>query len=85
MKPAGIVRDVDKLGRLVIPIEYRNMLGIENGDPVEILAEKDRIIIRRYMQSCIFCHNTKNLVELEGKPVCPECAARLGEMAGSAT
>ena len=83
MKPAGIVRDVDKLGRIVIPIEYRNMLGIENGDPVEILAEKDRIILRRYEEGCVFCRGTRNLIELEGKLVCADCASRVAELAKS--
>lgn len=82
MKSVGIVRDMDKLGRIVIPIEYRNLLGIENGDPVEILAEKDRIIIKRFAPSCVFCHSKKDLIEFEGKAVCRECAERLTSQKG---
>lgn len=84
MKQAGIVRDIDKLGRIVIPSEYRSTLGIESGDPIEILGEKDRIVLRRYVPGCIFCNSTKNLIELEGKLVCSSCVARLNELTAQA-
>lgn len=77
MKAVGIVRDIDKLGRIVIPVEYRELLGIASGDPVEISAEKDRIIIRRYAASCVFCKSESNTTEHMGKAVCASCLAKL--------
>jgi len=73
MKNIGIVRDIDKLGRFVIPVELRNKLDIENGDSIEIFAEQDRIILRKYEQNCVFCKDEKFLVEYLGKPVCKNC------------
>lgn len=84
MKQAGIVREIDKLGRIVIPSEYRTTLGIESGDPIEILGEKDRVVLRRYVPGCVFCGTTKNLVELDGKLVCPSCVSRLNELVAQA-
>ncbi|MEG0913083.1 MAG: AbrB/MazE/SpoVT family DNA-binding domain-containing protein [Oscillospiraceae bacterium] len=81
MKSLGIIRDLDKLGRVVIPIEYRNVLGIASGDPVEISAEGDRIIIKAYSPSCVFCKSTKNTVEFNGKTVCSSCLKQLKETA----
>ena len=81
MKSVGIVRDMDKLGRIVIPVEYRAMLGIESGDPVEISAEKDRIIIKRYAPSCVFCKDERDTVEYMGRAVCASCLEKLTKAA----
>lgn len=77
MKSVGIIREIDKLGRIVIPIEYRHTLGIETGDPVEITAENDRIILRPYTPSCIFCKSIEDTVDYHGKTVCRECLEEL--------
>ena len=80
MKNTGIVRNVDDLGRLVLPREFRKHLGIENGTPVEITSEDDKIVIRKFNPRCVFCNGTGEgapLVEFNGKKVCAECRAKI--------
>ena len=73
MKSTGIVRRVDELGRVVIPIELRNQLGIEVKDPMEIFVDGPSIILKKYELSCIFCGNTKNLTKYKDKLICNKC------------
>lgn len=73
MKATGIVRKVDNLGRIVLPIELRRTLGIEVRDPLEIFVEGESIILKKYAPACIFCDNSDDLVELNGKKVCRNC------------
>ncbi|MFA8438996.1 AbrB/MazE/SpoVT family DNA-binding domain-containing protein [Pueribacillus sp. YX66] len=73
MKSTGIVRKVDELGRVVIPIELRRTLGIEEKDALEIYVEDDCIILRKF-KSSMTCHVTgevsdDNLVLADGKLV----------------
>ena len=77
MKSTGIVRKVDELGRIVIPIELRRTLGIEEKDALEIYVEEDNIILRKYEQACIFCGKTKDVVPYKGKIVCEKCIEEL--------
>ena len=73
MKPTGIVRKVDDLGRIVLPIELRRTLDIAERDELEIYLEDDKVVMRKYEPSCVFCASTRNLVEYSGKNVCNEC------------
>lgn len=57
MKSTGIVRKVDELGRIVLPIELRRTLGIEEKDRIEIFVDGESIILRKYQPACIFCDN----------------------------
>ena len=77
MKSTGIVRKVDELGRIVLPIEMRRTLDIAERDSLEIYVEGDSIILKKYQPACIFCGSSKDLVSFEGKNVCPDCIARL--------
>jgi transcriptional pleiotropic regulator of transition state genes len=77
MKSTGIVRKVDELGRIVLPIEMRRTLDIAERDSLEIYVEGDSIILKKYQPACIFCGSTKDLVSFEGKNVCPDCITRL--------
>lgn len=77
MKATGIIRKVDELGRVVLPIEMRRILGIEERDAVEICMEDEHIIVRKYENSCIFCGNEENLQEFKGKNVCDDCRKEL--------
>ena len=77
MKATGIVRKVDQLGRIVLPIELRRTLGIEIRDPLEIFVENDSIILRKYAPACILCGEAGDLVEYKGKMVCRECLKEL--------
>ncbi len=81
MKSTGIVRRVDELGRVVIPIELRNKFDIKEKDPIEIYVDGSSIIFKKYEPNCVFCGNTKNLVHFKEKLVCGKCAKRLSELA----
>lgn len=73
MKATGIVRKVDELGRIVVPIELRRSLGIGDRDAVEMVMENDSIIIRKHQPSCVFCGSTDDTVEYRQKIVCKNC------------
>ena len=77
MKTTGIVRPVDGLGRIVLPIELRRSLDIQERDQVEILLEGDRIILKKHETVCVFCGGTRGLSEYKGKAVCRECIKNL--------
>lgn len=79
MKSVGIVRKIDELGRIVLPIELRRTLDLKEKDSVEIIAEGESIVLRKYQPNCIFCENSKNLVEYKGKLVCSRCVDSLLE------
>lgn len=79
MKSTGIVRRVDDLGRVVLPIELRNKLGITEKDPMEIFVEGSSIILKKYEPFCIFCEETKNLTSFNDKLVCKKCIKKLSE------
>lgn len=80
MKATGIVRRVDELGRVVIPIEIRNKFGIAEKDPIEIYVEGTSIVLKKFEPNCIFCGNSKKLSEYKGKLVCNKCLAKLSDM-----
>jgi len=74
MKSTGIVRKVDELGRVVIPIELRRTLDIDVKDALEIYTEDETIILKKYTPDCIFCgENNNNLVNFKGKNICKSC------------
>lgn len=73
MKSTGIVRKVDELGRVVIPIELRRTLYIQERDSLEIYVDGDKIILRKYEPACVFCGNANDVVIFRGKNVCKEC------------
>ena len=73
MKSTGIIRKVDELGRIVLPIELRRTLGIAVHDEMEIYIENDQVILRKYEHSCVFCTSTQNLVQYKGKCVWNKC------------
>lgn len=77
MKSAGIVRNLDNVGRLVIPKEMRNVMGINDGDPLEILQVKNEIVVRKYSRGCIFCGSDKEVVDFNGAVVCSGCRKAL--------
>ena len=80
MKSTGIVRKVDELGRIVLPIELRRTLDIAEKDSLEIYVEDDSIILRKYQPACIFCDNARDVVVYKGKNVCKDCIKLLEEM-----
>ena len=78
MKATGIIRRVDELGRVVIPIEIRNKFNIVEKDPIEIFVDDSSIVLQKYEENCVFCGNTKNLKEYKNKLVCNKCSKKLG-------
>ena len=77
MKSTGIVRKMDNLGRIVIPIELRRTLEIAERDPVEIYVEDDRIILKKYEPDCVFCADASNVINYRGKNICKSCLEQL--------
>lgn len=80
MKSTGIVRKVDELGRIVLPIELRRTLDISEKDTLEIYVEGSAIVLRKYRPSCIFCDSTRDVFQLfqfKGKNLCPRCLKEL--------
>ena len=77
MKSTGIVRRIDELGRIVLPIEMRRTLDISEKDPIEIFTEADGIILRKYQAACVFCDSTKQILHFQGKNVCFDCLNNL--------
>ena len=77
MKSTGIVRKVDGLGRIVLPIEMRRTLDIAERDSLEIFVDGDSIILKKYQPACIFCDNTKDIISYKGKNICPDCINKL--------
>ena len=80
VKSTGIVRKVDELGRVVIPIELRRNLGIDDRDGLEIFVEEDQIILKKYSPSCIFCSNAGDIIQFNGKNICKSCLEKLGSL-----
>ena len=80
MKSLGIVRKVDELGRIVLPIETRKRLDLGPKDPVEIFVEKDRVVLKKYEPCCIFCGSKEELATYDDKYVCRSCRTKLGKL-----
>lgn len=78
MKSTGIVRKIDELGRVVIPMEMRRSMGIGDGDSFEIFVEKDRIVLSKYVPLCMFCGSDAALAEFRGKKICKHCREEIG-------
>ena len=77
VKSTGIVRKVDELGRIVLPIEMRRTLDIAEKDSLEIYVEGSSVILKKYKPRCIFCDGTKDITVFKGKNVCPKCLKEL--------
>ena len=78
MRSVGIVRKIDQLGRIVIPIEIKRRMDIKAKDLIEFLIDKDRIVVQKYYPACTFCGEKKEdegeRYEFSGKTVCRSCA-----------
>ena len=77
MKSTGIVRKVDELGRIVLPIELRRTLDIAEKDSLEIYMDGSSIVLKKYQPACIFCDETKDVVLFHGKNICAKCLSEL--------
>ncbi len=81
-KTTGIVRRLDELGRITLPVELRRTLNIEDKDPVEIYVQDDTIILKKYEPTCIFSGEREQLFEYHGKMVSKDCIRELAKIAG---
>ena len=77
MKSTGMVRRVDDLGRIVIPMELRRTMGINIHDAMEIYVMGDQILLTKVEERCVFCQGTTDLMEFQGKKVCARCRVDL--------
>lgn len=77
VKSTGIIRKVDELGRIVIPMELRTKLGIAEKDALEIFVDGNSIILKKCNSSCIFCGNSKNLISIDDKLICSKCKEKI--------
>lgn len=77
MKSTGIVRKVDELGRIVLPIELRRTLDIAEKDSLEIYMDGPSIVLKKYQPTCIFCDEAKDVISFRGKNVCQNCIKSL--------
>lgn len=78
LKATGVVRKIDDLGRIVIPMELRRTHGIEDGDGIEIFTnEHGDILLRKYQPGCSFCNSMEPVFNYRGKPICADCATEI--------
>ena len=77
MKSTGIVRQMDSLGRIVLPIELRRTLDIAQKDSLEIYVDESAIILKKYQPYCIFCNTANDVVNYKGKNICKSCLEEL--------
>ena len=80
MKTTGMIRQLDALGRVVLPIELRRTLDINTRDMLEILVEGGSIILRKYEPNCHFCGSSTGLSSFRDKLVCRRCLKELKEL-----
>ena len=77
MKSTGIVRRIDELGRIVLPMELRRTLDIGERETMEIFVEGSSVVLKKYRPTCIFCDSAKDIAIFKGKNICPKCLAEL--------
>ncbi|MBA9085050.1 transcriptional pleiotropic regulator of transition state genes [Fontibacillus solani] len=80
MKPAGVVRKVDQLGRIVLPKSLRKRYQMNEGDPVEILVQGDHIILERYRPKCVFCGSMEQVNEFKERSICNQCLIEMNRL-----
>ena len=75
---AGFIREIDSVGRIVIPMQIRKELGLlERGSAVELFSDGKQIIVKKAVSDCIFCKSTEDLCEFEGKFICKTCKEKI--------
>ena len=75
MKSTGIIRRIDDLGRVVLPIELRKTLALSSKDTVEIYVDNNTIVLKKYEPTCIFCGSMSDAKLFKGRMVCEKCLA----------
>lgn len=80
MKSTGIIRKVDELGRIVLPVELRRTLKISERDSLEIYVDGDKIILQKQQSGCVFCGGEHALTEYKGRMLCADCLEALASL-----
>ena len=80
MKSTGIVRKIDEQGRIVLPIELRRTLELEEQNELEIYLDDDKVILKKYEPACVFCASSYDLVSYRGRKVCMECIQAMNDI-----
>ncbi len=80
MKSTGIVRKIDTLGRIVLPIELRRIMGLNIKDPVEIFVSEDSIILKKYQPTCMFCNSADDTIIFKDKKICKKCLTEIKDL-----
>ena len=73
LKSTGVVRELDQLGRIVLPKELRTVLNLKEKDALEIYVDGEQIILKKYEQACVFCGDSREVVNYRGKNICKKC------------
>ena len=77
MKNTVITKNIDDLGRIVLPKDIRKKLGMEIRSSVDVRVEDEKIIITKVQDSCIFCHSKLNLTDFKGNKICQNCLSEI--------
>lgn len=80
LKATGIVRKVDELGRVVLPIELRRTLNIDVADSLEIYTDDNKVILKKYEPGCVFCGSIEKVSPINGKFICRSCLDKLNKL-----
>ncbi|MDM0678256.1 AbrB/MazE/SpoVT family DNA-binding domain-containing protein [Clostridium sp.] len=73
LKSTGVVRELDQLGRIVLPKELRTVLNLKEKDALEIYVDGEQIILKKYEPACVFCGDSREVVNYRGKNICKKC------------
>lgn len=80
MKSTGIVRKIDALGRIVLPIELRRNMDVDDNASLEIFVDGDSIILKKYLPTCVFCGEAKDIITYKGRNICQACRAKISSL-----
>lgn len=81
MKSTGVVRKLDELGRIVIPIELRRTMDIGDRETLEIFVDGDKIVLKKYHPACVFCNDARDVISFKDKLICRKCLQGIMETA----
>lgn len=82
MKDTGVIRRLDELGRITLPMELRKQLNLTDRDSLHILVDGERIILEKYECSDIFTGESDDLIDFHGKKVSKQSIMELADLAG---
>lgn len=80
MKATGFVKQIDDMGRVVVPKEIKKKMNLENRDYLEVFVNGDEIILKKYQPGCIFCGEVGDVHNFKGKLICPICISQLTDV-----